>query len=313
MAEFALRPLSLGELLDRAFTIFRRRFGAIIVIMIACLFIPCLMLLNSIKGFTEMGQLFQPGAPQAEQTKLMFAMFGKIFWLVLVFSVALLVARTALGWIAHKAMLGEDTDVMPSLTRGLKLFFPMLGLLIVEGAIVFLAEIVLYIPFLIFGLGTVGAAAATRGQPGAAFGIGVIVWFIGYFIAILYVMACLFVTTSSLVAEADTGVFKAIERSWSLTKDRRGAIIGSMVLVYLLLWVVMVGVSIVVGIGVGMAGRGAEGSGGGMMLGLFGGVILFSLAVSGYYFVLQMVTYYDLRVRKEGLDLELASAAMPPA
>ena len=153
---------------------------------------------------------------------------------------------------------------------------------------------------------------AAGGKPGVAFGVGMVIWLIAYFVAILYVMAALFVTTSSLVAEADTGVFKAIERSWSLTKGRRGAIIGAMLMVYVLLWIVMFGVSVAVGVGMGMAGKGAE-SAGGMMLALFGGVILFSLAVSGYYFVLQMVTYYDLRVRKEGLDLELASAAMPPA
>jgi hypothetical protein len=309
MAEFALRPLSLGELLDRTFTIFRRRFGAIIVIMVACLIIPSLMLLNNIKGFTDMAQLMQPGSSQQEQTRLMFALFGKIFWLILVFSVALLVARTALAWIAHKALLGEETDTMTALTHGFKLFFPMFGLLLVEGAIILLAEIVLYIPMAILGI---GAVAASAGKPGAAMGVGMVIWLVAYLIAILYVMASLFVTTSSLVAEADTGVFKALERSWSLTKGRRGAIIGSMLLVYVLVWVVMVGVSIAVGVGMGMMRSGPE-SAGGAMLGVMGGIILFSLAVSGFYFVLQMVTYYDLRVRKEGLDLELASAAMPPA
>ncbi len=309
MAEFALRPLSLGELLDRAFTIFRRRFGAILVVLVACLIIPSLMLLNNIKTFTDMAQLAQPGGSPQEQTQLMFALFGKLAWLVVVFSVALLIARTALGWIAHKTMLGEETDAMTALTQAFKLFFPMLGLLFVEAGIIILAEIVLYIPMAIFGIGAMGAAG---GKPGVAFGVGMVIWLIAYFVAILYVMAALFVTTSSLVAEADTGVFKAIERSWSLTKGRRGAIIGAMLMVYVLLWIVMFGVSVAVGVGMGMAGKGAE-SAGGMMLALFGGVILFSLAVSGYYFVLQMVTYYDLRVRKEGLDLELASAAMPPA
>ena len=309
MAEFALRPLSLGELLDRAFTIFRRRFGAIIVILAACLFIPCLMLLNNLKTFTDMAQLSQPGGSPQEQAQLMFTMFGKIAWLVVVFSVALLIARTALGWIAHKTLLGEETDTMTALTQAFKLFFPMLGLLFVEAGIIILAEIVLYIPMAIFGI---GAAAATGGPPGAAFGVGMVIWMIAYFAAILYIVAALFVTTSALVAEADTGVFKAVERSWSLTKGRRGAIVGAMLLVYVMLWIVMFGVSIAVGVGMGIAHKGAE-SAGGMMLALFGGVILFSLAVSGYYFVLQMVTYYDLRVRKEGLDLELASAAMPPA
>ena len=309
MAEFALRPLSVGELLDRAFTIFRRRFGAILVILVACLIIPSLMVLNNISTFTEMAQ-FSKGSTPAAQVQQMYALFGKLLWVFLVFAVALLVARTALGWIAHKAMLGEDTDVMTALTHALKLFFPMFGLMIVEAVIMIIVEIVLYIPMVILGVGTM--AAAGRGSPGAGFGVMMLIWFAAYFAAILYIVASLFVTTSALLAEADTGVFKAIERSWSLTKGRRGAIIGMLLLVYILLWVVMFGVAFAVGIGMGLSG-GGQAAMGGTMIGVFGGMILFSLLVAGFYFVLQMVTYYDLRVRKEGLDLELASAAMPPA
>ena len=309
MAEFALRPLSVGELLDRAFTIFRRRFGAILVILVACLIIPSLMVLNNISTFTEMAQ-FSKGSTPAAQVQQMYALFGKLLWVFLVFAVALLVARTALGWIAHKAMLGEDTDAMTALTQGLKLFFPMLGLLIVETVILVAVEMVLYIPLVILGIGTM--AVAGRGGPTGGATAVVVIWLAALVAAILYLVASLFVTTSTLLAEADTGVFKAIERSWSLTKGRRGAIVGMLLLVYVLLWVVMFGISIAVGVGVGLSGRGPAAAGG-MMAGLFGGMLLFSMLVAGFYFILQMVTYYDLRVRKEGLDLELASAAMPPA
>ena len=40
---------------------------------------------------------------------------------------------------------------------------------------------------------------------------------------------------------------------------------------------------------------------------------LVNLLTTGYYYVFQMVVYYDLRVRKEGLDLELASEGMATA
>ena len=310
MAEFALRPLSLGELLDRAFTIFRRRFGAIMLVMVVCLILPSLMLLNNVRTFTDFAQLAKPGGDPQAQAQLVFTLFAKIAWVALVFMVALVIARTALGWITHKAMLGEETDVTTALTHGAKLFFPMLGLLIVEGVILVIVEIVLYIPMVILGVGAV--AAAGRSAPGAGFGIELLLFMVAYAVAILYVVASLFVTTSALVAESDTGVFQAIERSWTLTKGRRWNIVGALVLVYLLLWVVMVAVSFMVGIGLGLSQRGPA-AGGGMLAAFIGGMILFSLVVSGYYFVLQMVTYYDLRVRKEGLDLELASAAMPPA
>ena len=74
----------------------------------------------------------------------------------------------------------------------------------------------------------------------------------------------------------------------------------------------MMAVAVMGGVIMGVTQRGAE-SVGGAMLGVFGGIMLLSLVVGGFYYVLQMVTYYDLRVRNEGLDLELASAAMPDA
>ena len=308
MAEFALRPLSLGELLDRAFTIFRQRFGTILMILVTCLIIPSMMVLNNIKRFMDLAQRSAVGGSPEEQAQLMFTMFGKILWIAVVFGVAILVARAALGWVTHKALLGEDVDALTAMGQGLKLFFPLLGLQLVETAIIIITEIVLYIPMAVLGIG----AVAANPQPGAALGLGMIVFMIVYFVAILYLFAALFVTNSTLLAETDTGVFKALERSWTLTKDRRGPIVGAMLLLYLLVWIVMIGVSVAVGVGVGMAGRGPEAVGG-TMVGVFGGMLLFGLLVAGYYFVLQMVTYYDLRVRKEGLDLELASAAMPPA
>jgi TRAP-type C4-dicarboxylate transport system permease small subunit len=85
-----------------------------------------------------------------------------------------------------------------------------------------------------------------------------------------------------------------------------------MVLLYILSWIVLMGAALTVGVGMGLAQHGPE-SPTGWMIGIFGAAMLFGLVVFGFYYILQMVTYYDLRVRKEGLDLELASAAIPAA
>ena len=308
MAEYALRPLSLGELLDRAFTIFRSRFGAIMLVLIACLAVPVLMVLNSLSTFAAMSTIAESGKTPEAQAQEMFAYFGKFALIGLVAAVAMLVARTALGWIAHKAMRGEEVSVGDAFAEGFRRFFPMLGLLIIEAVIIVVAEIVLYIPVIIFGAGS----ALSGATPGVGFGVGVFAWLIAYFIAILYLFASLFVTTAALIVEPDATVFKALDRSWSLTKGRRWQIMGAMVLIYILVWIVLMGAAITVGIGAGLAGRGPE-SAAGWVIGLVGIACLFGLVVYGFYFVLQMVTYYDLRVRKEGLDLELASAAIPDA
>lgn len=309
MAEFALRPLSLGELLDRTFTILRRRFGAIMLILICCLIVPGLMVLNSIGEFMKLAPMADPSKSQEAQMMAAFALFGRFALIGLVASVAMLIARTALGWITHQAMLGREPDVMEALTEGFRRFFPMLGLLIIETAIMIGVEIVLYIPMVIFG---VGATFAGGGTPGAGAFLGVFGFMALYFIVILYIFASLFVTSSALIAEPTTGVFKALERSWTLTAGRRWQIIGTMVLLYVLSWIVLMGAALTVGVGMGLARRGPESSTG-WMVGIFGAAMLFGLVVFGFYYILQMVTYYDLRVRKEGLDLELASAAIPAA
>ena len=306
MADFALRPLSLGELLDRTFTIFRLRFGAILVILCSALVVPGLMLLNSFSSIMALATSADPGRSTEAQVQQMFALFSKFALIGLVAAVTMLVARTALGWITHKAMLGEDADVTDAFSVGFRRFFPMLGLLVLEVAIMIGVEIVLYIPIVVFGIGS----AFTGATPGVGIGIGMFLWFVAYFVALLYLFATLFVTTAALIVEPETTVFKALERSWTLTAGRRWQIVGAMVLLYILVWIVMLGGAIVVGIGAGVAGRGAE-SAAGWMIGLFGIAGLFAMLVYGFYYVLQMVTYYDLRVRKEGLDLELASAAIP--
>lgn len=309
MADLALRPLSMGELLDRAFTIFRQRFGAILVSLLVVLAFPILLLTNNIRSLMDLAQQQVTATSPDAMMPIVFAMVSKMFLIGGVFLVAMVVGKAAVLWITHKALLGEPVDIWTSLGHGFKMFFPLLGLAIVEIVIYFVAEIVLYIPMIFLGI---GGLAASGGRPGAGFGVGVLVWVVVVIVAMLYLTASLFVTTSVLMAEVDGGVFKSVARSWELTQGRRGTILGMLLLVSILLWIVMVGVSFGVGIALGMSGRGGgPETAGSMMVIVLGLEAIFGVMVAGFFNVLQMTTYYDLRVRKEGLDLELASAAMP--
>lgn len=309
MADLALRPLSMGELLDRAFTIFRQRFGAIILSLVVSLAFPILLLTNNIKSLMDLSLQQQTAMTPEATMQVAFALFGKMATIGIVFLVAMVVGKAAVLWITHKAMLGDVADVWSSLGHGFKAFFPLLGLAFLEIAIYIAAEVVLYIPLLALGLG----GAATRGAvPGAGIGIALIAWFVIFFFAMLYLSAALFVTTSVLMAEIDGGVFKSVARSFELTQGRRGHILGMLLLVTVLLWIVMLGASFGVGFVLALSGSGSgPGGNGAIMTATFGLMALFGLLVVGFFNVLQMTTYYDLRVRKEGLDLELASAAMP--
>lgn len=307
MADLALRPLSMGELLDRAFTIFRQRFGAILLSLVVCLAFPILLMTNNMRSLMALMQQQQTATSSDAMMQVAFAMIGKMAMIGVVFLVAMVIGKAAVLWITHKALLGDAVDVWTSLGQGVKMFFPLLGLALVEMVIYICAAVVLYIPMIVIGVGSV---AAGGGRAGAGLGVGILVMVVVMIVAMLYLSASLFVTTSVLMAEVDAGVFRSIARSWELTQGRRGSILGMLLLVAVLLWIVMLGITFGMGIVIGMAGGGA-GAAGGMMVAVFGLQSFVQILIAGFFNVLQMTTYYDLRVRKEGLDLELASAAMP--
>jgi hypothetical protein len=307
MADLALRPLSLGEQLDRAFTVYRDRFGAIVISAVICMAVPILMFAGKFGRLMEFAQASQGGATPEESMRLMFTLFGDMFIIGLIALAGFAIARTTLAWITHKALLGDRIGPIEGLEKGFRFFLPMLGLIIVEGVIYFLAMMVLYIPMVVLLAGSIASGSAA-GAAGA--GLAIFGWMFVIGAAMLWLVAALFVTSAVLVAESDSTVFRSIERSWTLTKGRRLGIIGGMLVVIILSFILQFGMAF--GIGIVAGASGAE-SAGGMMIFFFALNALANLLVTGYYYVFQMVVYYDLRVRKEGLDLELASEAMASA
>ncbi|MEO6067374.1 MAG: hypothetical protein ABJB33_04820 [Gemmatimonadota bacterium] len=302
MADLALRPLSLGELLDRAFTVYRQRFGALLISTIACMVVPILMVANNLRFFGEFAQASQGGTSREEAMEQAYTLMGKMFWVGLVALIGFVIARTALAWISHKALLGERADAFEGLEKGVRFLPQMLGLAIVEGAIYMVAMGVMYIPAIFLVMGNLRGGGA-----GAVFGL--LAWMAALIAVMFYLVCAFFVTSSVLVAEADSTVFRTFERSWTLTKDRRLTIFGGILVVGVLAFVLQLGLAIGARV---MVGNDPDQTGP-FMLVVFGLNVLVNLLTTGYYYVFQMVMYYDLRIRKEGLDLELASEAMAPA
>ncbi|HEU5218284.1 MAG TPA: hypothetical protein VFU23_06475, partial [Gemmatimonadales bacterium] len=95
----------------------------------------------------------------------------------------------------------------------------------------------------------------------------------------------------------------ALGRSWELTKGFRGKVLLTMCCIFLLLMVPTITVSAIWAI-IGVATGG---------IGLIGTEILTSLIsilIYPFFYVVLTVLYYDLRVRKEGFDLELLSSQL---
>jgi hypothetical protein len=123
----------------------------------------------------------------------------------------------------------------------------------------------------------------------------------------LILLSGLIVATPALVIENLPDASTAMRRSWSLTRGSRGKLLSAYVLAILLLLIP----AIAVGALAGMIGLSQE-SGTGMLLVQII-VSLFQILIFPFIYVVTTILYYDLRVRKEGFDLEMLASTLQPA
>ena len=302
MAELSMRPLSVGAILDRSFGLLRTRFGALFLVGLACFIVPVFLMVTSLAGFAQMAQLTPGVAPGPSQMDLVLRMMGRFAWVGLVAFCAYVVARGAWVHIVSEGILGRPTGAGTALRRGFGTAFPMAGLGLLEGAIFFGIYLALAIP-----MALIIPVMARGGSAGAAILVGVVV--IGGLALLIWVYTGFYVAAAALVLDVPTGVFGAVEHSWSLCRGRRGAII----LIVFVLAVFGLIVQLAVSFGFGAVGS-TVGAGpqamGPISLLIFGITALLQVVLVILGNVIQTVMYYDLRVRKEGLDLELMAQSL---
>jgi hypothetical protein len=117
----------------------------------------------------------------------------------------------------------------------------------------------------------------------------------------LVAIAGLMLSSVVVVLEGKPGV-AALQRSWDLSKGYRGKIFSVVFITMLLLVVPTIAIGAVIALTSGDAKPGLV-----MMV----GTSLLSIFVYPFVYVATVVLYYDIRVRKEGFDLELMSADVP--
>jgi hypothetical protein len=109
----------------------------------------------------------------------------------------------------------------------------------------------------------------------------------------------------------ETGPIAGLSRSWSLTKGNVLRVLGGVGLAWLLLFIVLLGLQMLGAmLGLILGGRTAV-LAVMLVLNAIGGVLIYPLVP-----IVSTLMYYDLRIRREGLDLELMAddlAAAAPA
>ena len=252
-----LRPLTVGEILDTSFSLYRRHFGALATVALVCTGIPLVLRL-----FLEASGGFLVNIP-----------LGLLYGLTLV--VLNLVATAATVFIVSESYLGQPLSARDALRRSTPYIGRILICSLLMTVVVGLGFILLFVPGVILAVGLALAIPA-------------------------------------VVLEPRTSASGALSRSWELTRGSRWRIFGLGVTLLVLLYVPVVALgglfALLVPQSAGMFGGASIG-----MVGVLavGGIV--QMFIYPLFYCVLTVTYYDLRVRKEGFDLELLASTLQSA
>jgi Membrane domain of glycerophosphoryl diester phosphodiesterase len=253
-----LRPLSVGEILDVSFSLYRRHFSPLVMVALVCSGLPFLL------------SLFLEAAGGALANPLL----ALLYYVILVLLSSLATAATV--YIVSESYLGRPLSAGEALARSAPLLLRLLLCSFLLALVVGFGLILLLIPGIIFACG-------------------------------------LLVAFPVLVLEPGTSAVGALARSWELTRGSRGRMFGLIVTMLILFYIPLAAIG---GIAAMVIPRGGFLSGGPA-----GGVGIIAIAVIGIlqlflyplFYCVITVAYYDLRVRKEGFDLEVLASTLQPA
>jgi hypothetical protein len=253
MVHTSLRPLSVGEILDVSFSLYRRHFATLGTIAVLCSGIPVLL---SLYIESSGGVLYN-----LPLTLLHYV----------IFTVLSSIATAATVFVVSESYLGRPLPARRALRRAT----PLLARLIICS--------------LLFAI---------------IVGIG----FIFFFIPGIVLVCGLLLAFPSLVLEPGISPTGALSRSWSLTRGSRWRMFALLVTMVLLLYVPLVGLGAVAAIALP---GGAHGNSPGTVTLAVVGVV--QMLLYPLLYCVLTVAYYDLRVRKEGFDLEVLASTLQPA
>jgi len=281
MPATALRPLSAGEVLDVSFGLFRRMFATLFVIQLICMTLPFLINVY----YTGTGAGFSG-----------MLLLGSLVSFVLS---ALASAATAIA--ISESYLDRPVSAGDALRRAVPRLGPLLAVSLLVGVLVVVASM----PFFFL----VGGAAVTMGRSGSVpGGLAIFSMLVGLVSLVLplFVAAGVSVATPVVVLEDRLGAIEALSRAWFLTRGYRLRIAGLLFVCLILIMIPYMGLLL-------LGGALLAGAAGALSIWVPVVALVGRLLLTPILYCLITLVYYDLRVRKEGFDLEMLAASLQPA
>jgi hypothetical protein len=278
----ALRPRSAIEIVDTAFTIWRRNFGQMTIIGIAAT-VPIVLAL-----VLGLGSLFTAGMTgNAVSGSAILSMAPMILVFVVILVLWMAVVDGAMTLAAGDAYFGREVSAASALRGALS-----------KGGTLVLSNILRML--------TIGGAAVVGGIVIALLGrtnggIAVLL-IIVLSVLMLLLFARLFATTNAVVFE-NSGASESLSRSFAISKDSAWRIFGVILLSYVVLIVAQIAIGLTVQLVISMVLRSPVVA---SMVGNVIGALLYP-----FLSIALMVLYFDQRIRKEGYDLDVLSDGLP--
>jgi hypothetical protein len=285
-----LRPLSFGEILDRAFTLYRRNlvlFLGTSILLSVGLFIGVVVLIG-------LGGVMMAIMPN---------MIG--FLAMALVSVAAAALCTlpwgALARQASRSYTGQQTGLADGTEAGGRAAMTLLG----AGVIAFLSlgVLMLLVGLVVYFLNLI---VAGLGIPSLS-GVVAIVSVVGFIAAFCLVAALYFGVVPAVIVE-DKGPMEAVSRSLQLAQGALPRIAGTMAVAMLISYLPQIALLFVTGTFTGFTEQAAAGTE--QMAALFLQQIL-SIAITmltlPFLVSVVVVLYYDRRVRSEALDVQMVT------
>ncbi|HEY2548416.1 MAG TPA: hypothetical protein VGI46_20250 [Candidatus Acidoferrum sp.] len=272
MSTLDLRPLSIGELLDRTFSLYRRNF----LLFVGISAIPHLFVLAvKLAQVSVMPVATGPGRfPQASDSLVgspgisgSFAAYGAIALLgVFVYLGALLFSQGGTVFAVSELYLGRETTIGQSFSRTKGEVGTLFGVLFLNGLVLLISFLLLIIPG-------------------------------------IYMMCRLCVAVPAALLE-NLGPREALERSFALTKDNAGRSFLIYLLYFAILYAAVLLFAVPFGIGIAFSHNDPT------MVRTWSaltevGSFVAEVLIAPILTIAMAIFYFDLRVRKEAFDIQM--------
>lgn len=307
MDTFELRPLTLGELLDRAFTLYRRNFWLFAGIMAipSALLVPFTMLFRSNQSVGAAGATPSPSA--VLWLVLVVVAFVVVFWIL--YSVAIGAATFAVS----QSYLGKTSTVRGAYGKVRSKIWRIWGAVVVAWLrVVGMMLLFMMGAGIVIGILAAILAVLGRGGPRQIIGgvliAGVVLAYLAAFI-LGAVWALRYAVSIPALLLEDLGSLASLRRSVQLTQERRWQIFVAVLLATIIAYI---GILVFQGpffVTMLFAQRAGQVPAWMSFTSAVSGAI--GSAITGPVLIIVLVLlYYDTRIRKEAFDLQFMMSTL---